>query len=103
MTLSTAPILLLLGGLGSAAASDSSVFPLLFNPLEVSHWKCLGYTVYENTAASASYTYEVDVCFMAALALKLTFPWWYQHFTGTRRKLGDWASEHVLGRVSLGG
>ena len=95
MTLSTAPLLLLVF-LGAAAASDSSVFPLLFNPLEVSHWKCLGFTAYENTAASASYTYEVDVCFMAALALKLTFPWWYQHFTGTRRKLGCWACDHVL-------
>ena len=64
------------------ARSDSEVFPLVFNPFDVSHFKCVGYTLYENTAASTDYTYEVDVCFMAALATKLAFPWLYQYFTG---------------------
>merc|ERR1711972_1209633 len=35
-----------------------------------------------NTVASSAYTYEVDVCFLAALATKLAFPWIYQYFTG---------------------
>ena len=78
------PLLLLLAAcLGAASATDSSVYPLIFNPLEVSHWKCLGATLYTNTAAATSYTYDVDVCFMAALALKLSFPWWYQYFSGS--------------------
>ena len=64
------------------ARSDSEVFPLVFNPFDVSHFKCVGYTLYENTKASSDYTYEVDVCFMAALATKLAFPWLYQYFTG---------------------
>ena len=64
------------------ARSDSEVFPLVFNPFDVSHFKCVGYTLFENTAASTDYTYEVDVCFMAALATKLAFPWLYQYFTG---------------------
>ena len=76
----------LLAGVSSqddwTARSDSEVFPLVFNPFDVSHFKCVGYTLYENTAASTDYTYEVDVCFMAALATKLAFPWLYQYFTG---------------------
>ena len=78
--------ILLLGLMARAsseeARSDSEVFPLVFNPFDVSHFKCVGYTLFENTAASTDYTYEVDVCFMAALATKLAFPWLYQYFTG---------------------
>ena len=79
--------ILLLGLMARASAedtarSDSEVFPLVFNPFDVSHFKCVGYTLFENTAASTDYTYEVDVCFMAALATKLAFPWLYQYFTG---------------------
>ena len=80
-----APVALLLATLGAVSAS-SSVYPLLFNPYDVSHWKCFGYTAYENTQAAANYTYEVDLCFMAALGLKLSFPWLYQYYTGTRRE-----------------
>ena len=76
-------VLLLAASLGGASATDSSVYPLIFNPFEVSHWKCLGATLYTNTVAASSYTYDVDVCFMAALALKLSFPWWYQYFSGS--------------------
>ena len=81
--------LLLLCGLARAFSMDEStdrsnseVFPLVFNPFDVSHFKCLGYTLFENTVASSAYTYEVDVCFLAALATKLAFPWIYQYFTG---------------------
>ena len=70
------------GAFAEEARSDSEVFPLVFNPFDVSHFKCVGYTLFENTAASTDYTYEVDVCFMAALATKLAFPWLYQYFTG---------------------
>merc|ERR1719382_2421439 len=73
---------LMAGTSAEMARSDSEVFPLVFNPFDVSHFKCVGYTLYENTAASSDYTYEVDVCFMAALATKLAFPWLYQYFTG---------------------
>ena len=66
----------------STDRSNSEVFPLVFNPFDVSHFKCLGYTLFENTVASSAYTYEVDVCFLAALATKLAFPWIYQYFTG---------------------
>merc|ERR1712038_1448253 len=48
---------------------DSNVYPLFLNPFDVTHWKCLGYTVYENT-------------FMAALAAKIGFPWIYEYITG---------------------
>jgi hypothetical protein len=24
---------------------DSNVYPLLFNPFDITHWKCLGYTL----------------------------------------------------------
>ena len=72
------PSLLLLCGLARAFSMDEStdrsnseVFPLVFNPFDVSHFKCLGYTLFENTVASSAYTYEVDVCFLAALATKL--------------------------------
>jgi len=65
-----------------SSGRDSSVYPLLFNPLDITHWKCLGLTLYENTAKSALYTYEVDVCFMAVLGAKLSFPWVYEYFTG---------------------
>merc|ERR1719414_2186304 len=84
----TLTILLLLGLMTSLvssqddARSDSEVFPLVFNPFDVSHFKCVGYTLYENTVASSAYTYEVDLCFMAALLTKLAFPWLYQYFTG---------------------
>merc|ERR1712026_21150 len=61
---------------------DSNVYPLFLNPFDVTHWKCLGYTVYENTDKSALYTYDVDVCFMAALAAKIGFPWIYEYLTG---------------------
>merc|ERR1711983_423645 len=61
---------------------DSNVYPLFLNPFDVTHWKCLGYTVYENTDKSALYTYDVDVCFAAVLAAKLGFPWIYEYFTG---------------------
>merc|ERR1712241_281409 len=61
---------------------DSNVYPLFMNPFDVTHWKCLGYTVYENTEKSALYTYDVDVCFMAALAAKIGFPWIYEYVTG---------------------
>ena len=37
---------------------------------------------YENTEKSALYTYDVDVCFMAALAAKIGFPWIYEYVTG---------------------
>ena len=37
---------------------------------------------YENTAKSSLYTYEVDLCFMGALAAKLGFPWIYEYITG---------------------
>merc|ERR1711913_246949 len=60
---------------------DSNVYPLFLNPFDVTHWKCLGYTVYENTVKSALYTYDVDVCFMAALAAKIGFPWIYESFS----------------------
>merc|ERR1719382_2318136 len=73
---------LMAGTSAEMARSDSEVFPLVFNPFDVSHFKCVGYTLFENTAASTDYTYEVDVCFMAALATKLAFPWLYQYFTG---------------------
>ena len=73
---------LMAGASSEEARSDSEVFPLVFNPFDVSHFKCVGYTLFENTAASTDYTYEVDVCFMAALATKLAFPWLYQYFTG---------------------
>merc|ERR1712026_599272 len=63
-------------------ARDSNVYPLFLNPFDVTHWKCLGYTVYENTVKSALYTYDVDVCFMAALAAKIGFPWIYEYITG---------------------
>jgi len=66
----------------TTSGRDSKVVPLLFNPLDVTHWKCIGTTLYENTAKSALYTYEVDVCFMAALGLKLSFPWIYEYYTG---------------------
>merc|ERR1712079_641412 len=61
---------------------DSNVYPLFLNPFDVTHWKCLGWTVYENTVKSALYTYDVDVCFMAALAAKIGFPWIYEYITG---------------------
>ena len=40
------------------------------------------YFSYENTVKSALYTYDVDVCFMAALAAKIGFPWIYEYITG---------------------
>ena len=40
------------------------------------------YSRYENTEKSALYTYDVDVCFMAALAAKIGFPWIYEYVTG---------------------
>merc|ERR1712227_316224 len=61
---------------------DSNVYPLFLNPFDVTHWKCLGWTVYENTDKSALYTYDVDVCFAAVLAAKLGFPWIYEYITG---------------------
>merc|ERR1712029_636955 len=61
---------------------DSNVYPLFLNPFDVTHWKCLGWTVYENTDKSALYTYDVDVCFAAVVAAKLGFPWIYEYFTG---------------------
>jgi len=61
---------------------DSNVYPLFLNPFDVTHWKCLGWTVYENTVKSALYTYDVDVCFAAVLAAKLGFPWIYEYLTG---------------------
>ena len=70
----------------TTSGRDSKVVPLLFNPLDVTHWKCIGTTLYENTAKSALYTYEVDVCFMAALGLKLSFPWIYEYYTGNSCK-----------------
>ena len=81
-TLSILLLGLMAGAFAEEARSDSEVFPLVFNPFDVSHFKCVGYTLFENTAASTDYTYEVDVCFMAALATKLAFPWLYQYFTG---------------------
>ena len=42
---------------------------------------------YQNTDKAALYTYEVDVCFMAALAAKLSFPWIYEYFTGNNCEL----------------
>ena len=41
---------------------------------------------YENTEKSALYTYEVDVCFMAVLGAKLSFPWIYEYYTGNSCK-----------------
>merc|ERR1711963_437595 len=61
---------------------DSNVYPLFLNPFDVTHWKCLGWTVYENTEKSALYTYDIDVCFAAVLAAKLGFPWIYEYITG---------------------
>eukprot|EP00090_Calanus_glacialis_P017211 TRINITY_DN2686_c0_g1_i1.p1 TRINITY_DN2686_c0_g1~~TRINITY_DN2686_c0_g1_i1.p1 ORF type:complete len:164 (-),score=46.96 TRINITY_DN2686_c0_g1_i1:169-660(-) len=66
----------------TTSGRDSKVYPLLFNPLDITHWKCIGVTLYENTEKSALYTYEVDVCFMAVLGAKLSFPWIYEYYTG---------------------
>merc|ERR1712209_275548 len=79
-------LLLAVVGLGSCLeieiGRDSNVYPLFLNPFDVTHWKCLGWTVYENTEKSALYTYDIDVCFAAVLAAKLGFPWIYEYITG---------------------
>merc|ERR1739840_34496 len=62
--------------------TDSTLWPLILNPWQVSHWNCFGTTLYENTAFSDNYTYSVDVCFTAVIAAKLLFPWFYQAHTG---------------------
>jgi hypothetical protein len=65
-----------------SSRTDSTLFPLILNPWQVSHWNCFGTTLYENTAVSGDYTYNVDVCFTAVIAAKLLFPWFYQAHTG---------------------
>jgi hypothetical protein len=35
-----------------------------------------------NPAVTPLYTYEMDLCFLLALAAKLAFPWLYTFFTG---------------------
>jgi len=65
-----------------ASRTDSSLYPLILNPWQVSHWNCFGTTLYENTAISSDYTYTVDVCFTAVIAAKLLFPFFYQAHTG---------------------
>merc|ERR1712183_561426 len=65
------------------SSSESTLFPILFNPFDVSHWRCLGIPFSENAKVSSLYTYEVDICFMAALIAKLAFPWLYEYYTGT--------------------
>jgi len=65
-----------------APRTDSTLFPLLMNPWQVSHWNCFGTTLYENTAISDDYTYNVDVCITAVIAAKLAFPFLYEIHTG---------------------
>ena len=43
-------------------------------------------TRYENTEKSALYTYEVDVCLVAVIGTKLSFPWIYEYYTGNNCK-----------------
>ena len=59
----------------SFSSAYSSHYNLVFNTIR-----------YENSAKSALYTYEVDVCFMAVLGAKLSFPWVYEYFTGNNCK-----------------
>ena len=45
-----AVVILAVASLGSCfeveIGRDSNVYPLFLNPFDVTHWKCLGYTVY---------------------------------------------------------
>jgi hypothetical protein len=65
-----------------SARTQSILYPLILNPWQISHWKCFGTTLYQNTAVS-DVNYEVDICFTAAIAAKLLFPWFYQFHTGS--------------------
>jgi len=69
---------------------DKESIPLLYNIFRFENTANSALYTYEVdvcflaalAANSALYTYEVDVCFLAALAGKIAFPWVYFYLTG---------------------